>query len=254
MTGRDTKDDHMTHSVATAADYAEAMFTARAARNWLVGLLALMLVAQLGLFFTAKYTTLFGPRGANTVVTTSSEPLPATQPATIGGTTQPVTTETTTTATTPTGKRITLKMLHYLVGSITFLGMIFSIVLTIVLLLILIIMLVGRLIGVSHVTSAFVWCLILALLLFPWQAFLNNADLTAVEFKIPGVFYTWEELMKYKDFPNQPLLPAMLKWARFVGFPVVALVLLFVVQSKSSRGLRLALGEEHVVEVGQPPA
>lgn len=245
----------MTHSVATAADYAEAMFTARAARNWLVGLLALMLVAQLGLFFAAKYTTLFGPRGA-AAVASSSEPLPATQPATIGGTTQPVTTDTTTTTTpvtTPTGKRITLKMLHYLVGSITFLGMIFSIVLTVVLLLILIIMLVGRLIGVSHVTSAFVWGLILALLLFPWQAFLNNADLTAVEFKIPGVFYTWEELVKYKDFPNQPWPEAVLRWARFVGFPVVALILLFIVQGKSSRGLRLALGEEHVVEVGQPP-
>src|SRR5688572_12713234 len=151
----------MTHSVATAADYAEAMFTARATRNWLVGLLALMLVAQLGLFFAARYTTLFGPRGTAPVI--SSEPAPATLPATIGGTTQPATTDTTTvtTTTTPAGKRITLQMLHYLVGSITFLGMIFAIVLTVVMLLILLIMLVGRLIGVSHVTSAFVWCLLL---------------------------------------------------------------------------------------------
>jgi hypothetical protein len=236
----------MTHSVATAADYAEAMFTARAARNWLVGLLALMLVAQLGLFFAAKYSGLFGPRGA--VVASSSEPTPSTRPAPIGeATTQPVKAEPNSTL------RVGLSKLHYLVGAISFFGMIFSIVLTIVLLLILFIMLVGRLIGVSHVTSAFVWCLILALLLFPWQAFLNNAGLTAQEFKIPGVFYTWDELMKYKDFPNQPWTEAALRWSRFVVFPVAALILLWVVQSKSSRGLRLALGEEHVVEVGQPP-
>ena len=34
-----------------------------------------------------------------------------------------------------------------------------------------------------------------------------------------------------------------MRWARFVVFPLAALVLLLIVQSKGSRGLRMALGE-----------
>ena len=67
------------------------------------------------------------------------------------------------------------------------------IVLAIVILLIAKIMLVGRLIGVAQVTSAFIWCVFLVVLLFPWQAFLQNTDFTG-DFKIPGVLYTWNEL------------------------------------------------------------
>ena len=59
-----------------------------------------------------------------------------------------------------------------------------------VILLIAKIMLVGRLIGVAQVTSAFIWCVFLVVLLFPWQAFLQSTDFTG-DFKIPGVLYTW---------------------------------------------------------------
>jgi hypothetical protein len=46
-----------------------------------------------------------------------------------------------------------------------------------------------------------------------------------------------------------------LKWARFAGFPLLALLLLLMVQAKSSRGLKFALGESEVqVEVTGPAA
>jgi hypothetical protein len=132
-------------------------------------------------------------------------------------------------------------------------------------------MLVGRLIGVSHVTSAFIWCIVLTVMLFPWQSFLigqrsaraapggygtsayaaDTGFQPQPTFKIPGVLYTWEELRyDVRHFPESVGAQGLLKWARYAGFPIVALLLLLTVQAKSSRGLKFALGESEVqVEV-----
>ena len=53
-------------------------------------------------------------------------------------------------------------------------GIIFPTLLAIILALILHILLRGRLLGTAAFTTAFLWCVVLVLLLFPWQAFLNN--------------------------------------------------------------------------------
>src|SRR5690606_19841232 len=49
--------DMTQNTIATAADYADAMITARRAKNWLFGILLLILLAQLAIFFTVA----FGP-------------------------------------------------------------------------------------------------------------------------------------------------------------------------------------------------
>jgi hypothetical protein len=203
-------------AIETAADYADALMTARRAKHTLVLVVLLCLVVQLTVFFLVRLDVI--------------KLVPASE-----ATTQPTTDWRT--------------LLHYLVGMTTFLGLSFSIVLSLVLLLITNIMLVGRLIGVGRVTSAYIWCLVLVVLLFPWQAFLNNVDLTwdQVTYKIPGVLYTWPELthpQKGANFPNAPMSEAFLKWSRFVGFPILAIVIVLAIQIKSSRGMRQALGED----------
>lgn len=222
-----------TNSIATAADYADAMLTARRAKNWLFSLLLLMLLAQVGLFIVARYYPHRVP-GLTSTLAPTAEPTPA-------PTTEPAIVAPAAPADAPESRLIDL--LHYLVGATGFLGMIFSILLCIVLLLIVNIMLVGRLIGISRVTSAFLWCLLLTLLLFPWQAFLNNANLTAQEFKIPGVLYTWNELVRSARFPGGWSREAGLKWGRFVVFPALAILILLLALLKSRRGLQMALGE-----------
>src|SRR4029453_17208244 len=112
-------------------------------------------------------------------------------------------------------------------------GVALTVVLGVVLLLIVTIMLVGRLIGVSHVTSAFVWCVLLTVMVFPWQAFLlgtyrpvagtdlspGAADMVRHDadpsFKIPGALYTWEELRRDYNFDSDSAAQDVLKWARF---------------------------------------
>ena len=128
------------------------------------------------------------------------------------------------------------------------------------------IMLVGRLVGVTHVTRAFILSVVLLVMLFPWQSVWNypgagtlQTEPTAMEdtptgprFGLPGVLYTWPELQHHAHFHTDPITAAILGWGRFVGWPVVAIIILLMVQARSSRGLKFALGEAeiNVVETG----
>jgi hypothetical protein len=99
-------------------------------------------------------------------------------------------------------------------------------------------MLMGRLIGVSKVLSAFIWSIVVTVLMFPWQALLASTEM-----KIPGVLFNWTELVARAKFQPAGFGQEILFWARFVGWPVVGLFLVFVIHSQSRRGLRLAFGE-----------
>jgi hypothetical protein len=211
-------------AIATAADYADALITARRAKNVLVLLLLLMLLAQLAIFFAARYTNVMTPAVVTTTTTTAPTTTVVAEP------------------------NQWFEKLQYVVGLTDFLGVTLSIVLSIIVLLLVQIMLVGRLIGVSRVTSAFIWALVLIVLLFPWQAFLNNVAFDRPEFKIPGVLYTWDEVRLFAKFGMDrdhpiPLAQLILQWSRFVAFPVISVLILLAIQIKSNRGLRQALGE-----------
>ena len=259
-----TRTNASTATIAVAADYADAMMTARRAKNWLFILLLLVLLTQLTIFFLLRFHVL--RLGGDVSVTVPTGVELSTQPA---DSTQPTTTATATAETATTSSNVG-DLLRYVIPVTDFLGVTLTVVLAVVLLLLVAIMLVGRLIGVSHVTSAFIWCVLLAVMVFPWQAFLlgsyraartptgtspGEADTVRhvdadPQFKIPGALYTWEELRRDYNFDNQSGLQDALKWARFAGFPILALLLLLMVQAKSSRGLKYALGESEVqVEV-----
>jgi hypothetical protein len=229
-------------NIATAADYADAMMIARRAKNALFLLLMAMLALQIVTFFVARMTNHVIPAPADTSLAGSVSPATApsaTTQATAASNLADAGSHTTTLAG---------QVLRYVTALIDFLGILLIIVLAMVILLIAKIMLVGRLIGVAQVTSAFIWCVFLVVLLFPWQAFLQNTDFTG-DFKIPGVLYTWSELTHPTlgaKFQGLDPYQTALRWTRFVAAPAVAMILLLVVQAKSSRGLRAALGESEL--------
>ena len=87
-----------------------------------------------------------------------------------------------------------------------------------------------------------IWSLVVLLLIFPWQAFLNNQDMSGIEWKVPGVLYNWDELAANGRFEN-----GLANWKFYVRYliaPLVTMILVFVVLLKSAHGLRMALGEE----------
>src|SRR3954467_4220079 len=250
-----------TATIAVAADYADAMMTARRAKNWLFIILLLVLLTQLTLFFLLRFKVLRLSGDVSVSVPTNVDVSATTQPTD----TQPAVAAS---ADTKTARFDMEDLLRYLIPVTDFLGITLTVVLGVVLLLIVMIMLVGRLIGVSHVTSAFIWCVLLGVMIFPWQAFLlgtyrpsraaedTSPGLADVRrhadppFKIPGALYTWEELRRDSSFEGLNASQSVLKWARFAGFPILAMLLLLMVQAKSSRGLKYALGESEVqVEV-----
>ena len=154
-------------------------------------------------------------------------------------------------------KNITGPFFAWVTNCIVFLGAIFSIILAIIVLLIVLTMLVGRLLGVANTTSAFVWAVVLAVMMFPWHLFYspetsrdtmstNSADIRLDDYRWPGATYTWGELKQGANFTGDQTKIAVLRYARFVGYPFVALVILFMVQAKSGRGVKYALGEAEV--------
>lgn len=256
---------------AVAADYADAMLVGRRAKNVLFLLLALVLLIQLAMFFVARYVP--SARFHADVVTRNAQN--ASGDSTSSKTVSVVERQ----PTAGGGSRLSAPILEYITAVTDYVGVLFSIVLAIVLLLIITIMLVGRLVGVAHVTGAFCWSVLFLVLLFPWQALLNSQYATRVgtgavattstggsgaatpvtgateapDVRIPGVLYTYPELRRDYDFSNANTWVAVLKWARFVGFPILALIILLIVQGRSSRGLRFALGEADVpIEVVPP--
>jgi hypothetical protein len=194
-------------SIATSADYADALLVARRGKHLLFLLLLLMLLGQIALFFVARYTSAVVPEGAPT-----------------------------------TRSAVAHDLLRYLTGATTFFGTVLPVLLCLVLLLIVNIMLVGRLLGLARLTSAFLWCLLLMLLLFPVQVFFGGST-DPRDFRLPGLMVTWDELVLYAKFGTDNLHLAVMKWTRFLVMPLVAVVLLAIVQIKSNRGLRQALGE-----------
>jgi hypothetical protein len=194
-------------SLAAAADYADALTTARKAKNLLFWLLFFILVAQLSIFFAARYSGSF--------LTSGERPK-------------------------------SVEFFRYVTNPLTLLGFVFTIVLACDLLLIVLVMVMGRLLGVARLTSAFLWCVLLAVLMFPWQGFLHFPGINDESFRIPGVLYTWGELVGDARFNlDHPMEggQTLLKWARFVGFPFVALVILMSIHFRSRRALKQAMGE-----------
>src|SRR4051794_3882050 len=176
-------------TIATAADYADALITARRAKQWLFLLLLLMLLIQIGVFLAARYTNVVLPNDVAVSASTSPTTLPTNR--SVG---------------------VPREGLRYLPGISDFAGIALFVLLSMVLLLIVKIMLVGRTLGVARTTSAYIWSLLLVVLLFPWQAFLDP-----YVFKIPGVLYTWDELLAGARFTSASLPENILKWARFVA-------------------------------------
>jgi hypothetical protein len=218
-------------TLAIAADYADAIAVARRAKNACFLILLLVLVAQLAMFLVARYDhAIMTPSIPSWVTPTSSDLSP--QP-TRGA-----------------------ELMRYATDVTDFLGLVVAIVLAIVMLLLVGIMLVGRLVGVAHVTGAFVGAAVLVVLLFPWQAFLNQSPSPqATEVRIPGVLYTWPELAQQYNFANNPIPEAMLHWARFVGWPAAALIVLAGTQVRCNRGLAMSLGEtDMTARAPKPPA
>lgn len=237
-------------STAASAVYHDALSTARGFRSLCVLVLVLTLIAQIALFFTARYggdiipvqprqvaaNTDAGLVGADTD-RSIDEPVvenirQADEAVDISATEDEVDVD--------VDQSLVRTLLFMLLYASLWLGLIFSILLSLSLAFTTLVMLNGRTVGVERVAKAFLYSLLLLMLIMPWQCILNHPTFKGGLFHLPGVLYIWPELNMRANFPDSDWLG----WARFVAWPIVALLLTFLVFGKSGRGIRQALGED----------
>src|SRR5436190_24036265 len=113
-------------SLAAAADYSDALLTARKAKNTLFWILFVILLSQLSIFFIVRYSDAFNSA--------------AIQPAELPG---------------------WANFIRYIINPMAFLGILLVLVTAADLLLIVLIMILARSLGVARLTSAFLWCVLL---------------------------------------------------------------------------------------------
>jgi hypothetical protein len=150
-----------------------------------------------------------------------------------------------------------LAFCEYITAMLVILACVLAVLLGGVLLLMLMLTVVGRLGGAAPLTEAFLWSLVAALLLMPWQAVLNFPGAGGADFRIPGVLYTWAELAGQARFDLDSPLPldrSMLKWARFVGFPLLTVMLFLGIQLRVRQGLRESSGGNPPRSIAPTPA
>jgi hypothetical protein len=99
--------------------------------------------------------------------------------------------------------------------------------------------LVGRLGGIRHISRAFFLSVIMLVLVIPWQ--------TLVESHMPGVVYTFPELLHWLAIKNESLLNTVLYYLRFSGYWLVFLLLLLASQMRSGRWTKSILRRLEII-------
>lgn len=227
-------------STAASAVYHDALTTARFWRNLCFLVLFLAIAGQLALFFTARFTDYVPVEGAKPgemSIQPSTPAEPATQPQDEADET-PV--EDLVEKAMPSTDQELRHWIHAALYATMWGALIFSILMSLTLLFTTLVMLNGRTVGVAKEVSAFFWSLVLILLLVPWQWILNHPTIAGGPFHLPGVLYTWPELNERARFDASDIM----EWARFVIWPVFALLVLLTVQGRARRGVKEALGED----------
>ena len=219
-------------STAATAVYHDALSTARSFRTLCFAVVLLCLLAQIGMFFAAKYWSDFPGRASAGGTVTLPSGLDAD-----GDSTPAVSAETA-----EVGADAVESALYTVLYATLFLGLVFSLLLSLTLAFTTLVMLCGRTVGVDRVTRAFLWSLVLLLLMIPWQAVLAHPS-SGGAFRIPGALYTWPELMRnVPEFAGAGVGGEVLGWLRFAAVPLIALILLIVVFATSGGGIKRALG------------
>ena len=236
-------------STAASAVYHDALTTARGWRNLCFLVLLLILLTQLALFIVArttegKYIPARGVERSEVEVASGAQITEDTDVEQEPGGEVDVDRdrELSITTTSVSSEKVEDWLYMVLYASLWG-GLVFSILMSLTLCFTTLVMLNGRTVGVSREVSAFFWSLVLLLLLMPWQGILNHPALANGPFHLPGVLYTWSELYE-NGHRFQEGRPEWLGWVRFVVWPVVALLVLLIVQFKARRGVKEALGED----------
>ncbi|MBN1511405.1 MAG: hypothetical protein JXB13_05275 [Phycisphaerae bacterium] len=216
FSGRSTK--LSVEEQATLRDYEGALRTIRGARGVFLLFLILSLLVHLAAFASVRWGNILGAAAQVEAGIASTQPgvesQEASEPDKAGRT------------------AMVANLIELLLPLAEFVGQVSCALLALCFLASAQVCLAGGLGGVRGSLSAFFWMLVLLALLFPWARWFHG------EYQVPGVFLAFAELKDYKpESPNT--LTQVLSYLRFLGYPLLALLIAFVGDSRYGRGYRL---------------
>jgi hypothetical protein len=112
---------------------------------------------------------------------------------------------------------------------------------TIIVFLTLLVILMAHAPGVAQVTRSLIWTVLLAFMVFPWQSVFTQG------FPIPGIFWGYQEMTAFigphvvageQIYGYQRFLVV----ARFILWPLLALLVLLITSERFRSGIMLAIG------------
>jgi len=207
------------------AQYADAFRSVRAAKNLFFVLLLLAVLVQLAAFALVQFAGVMdaskGEDPAQAIMSDSQQKT-ATRPADPDKF---------------SSASLWYQVLYWALPTTKFAGIVLAALLALTLLTGVQISLVGRLGGAAGLVSALFWSLILLAMMTPWQQALQSSAAC-------GALYNYSDLCRGARLVNQAWDPQArpsslgltLYYARFVAYPLLALLVLLVVQSKFARG------------------
>ena len=207
----------------TYGDYAQAFGSVRCAKKILWVLIALMIVVQLASFVLVEFVGVLDPLHKAATATATTNP---------AGTDQ---------------ANMWQDVLGWVMPASKFLAFVLAILLSLTLLLGVQISLAGGLGGAAGLVGAFFWSLVLLAALTPWQQLFPSSIVCGATYNL-GDLVNFAKTAK-ADWAGHSVgtFDVIAYYLRFIGYPVVAVLLWLVVGLKFCRGVR-------VMNLPEPPA
>ena len=213
------------YPVASSA-CAEAFRSVKAGKNVFMWILLAMILIQLAAFILVEFAgvldAMYSPqvapaRGATTqeIGAQAEAKAEATEPAAIWQT-----------------------AMMWVLPTTTFIGLIVALLAVLTLMFAVKLAIVGRLGGIPGFMSAFYWSLILLAMVTPWQQILSGSVACGALFNLGELTREAKMVRPEWGAEDAGLTRWILYYTRFIGYPVLALIVQLLVMSKFSRGYR----------------
>jgi hypothetical protein len=233
----------------SSSDYMDAFSTARAAKNIFLIVLLVAILTQVAAFVAVQFFDVVDPLHAtrsasdanDAVATGDANATPAAANAAPADANRPTTR--------PAVKAELVSETTYFIDELLtwglpgakFFALVMALLLCVTLLICLMLAVSERLGGVGMLTSSFFWSLVLLAIVTPWQQLLlGNVACGALYNK--GELYSWVRSIKPSWGGHGDIYSKILFYARFLGYPVLGLLIWLVTQLKFARGLQEVRG------------
>ena len=216
-------------SEATAAEYAQALRSVRAAKNLFWWLILLAILAQLVGFILVNFVGVLDYSKGHDPASLKFGTPPTTSP-----TTQAVPDEA------PEAGATTMwyQFLLWMFAACKFVGVVSAILLVIMLMFTAQLSLLGRSGGIAGRMSAVFWSLILLAMAIPWQQLIHSSFASGVLYNLSdlvrqatGVKTAWGAI-------EPAFLDRAIYYIRYIGYPIVAVLVLLSIHARFTGGLK----------------